>query len=382
MSRPTTPEPWWRASRDALLALAAGRTPRYADSAAAVRAAVDEVRGLRSVDRLLYAMKANPHPGVLGVLRGAGLGFECVSPGEVARLRATFADLRADEVLFTPNFAPRAEYRELAAAGCTVTIDNAYVLERWGEDLRGHAAFLRFDPGHGAGHHAKVTTAGESSKFGIPLSEAPRVAELARLADVRITGLHLHLGSGILDAAEWQAAGTALASVAPLFPAVRVLDLGGGLGIPTAAGAALDLGALDAHLAALARRLPGIALWLEPGRFLVARAGVLLARVTQTKGKGASRFVGVDAGMNSLVRPALYDATHPIVNLTRLDAPTEGEVTVVGPICESGDVLGRVALPRCEEGDVLLIADAGAYGAAMSSRYNLREPADEVLLDG
>lgn len=381
MMRRRTDEPWWRGSREALLALAAERTPRYAYSAAAIRAAIAELRGLGGVDRLLYAMKANPHPGVLGVLRDTGLGFECVSPGEVARLRATFADLRPDEVLFTPNFAPRAEYRELAAAGFTVTIDNAYVLERWGEDLRGHAAFLRFDPGHGAGHHAKVTTAGESSKFGIPLGEAPRVAELARRAGARITGLHLHLGSGILDAAEWQAAGAALAGLVPLFPEVRVLDLGGGLGIPNAAGEALDLDALDHHLAALRRRLPGLALWLEPGRYLVARAGVLLARVTQTKGKGASRFVGIDAGMNSLVRPALYDAAHPIVNLSRLDAPLEDEVTVVGPICESGDVLGRLRLPRCEEGDVLLIADAGAYGAAMSSRYNLREPADEVLLD-
>jgi diaminopimelate decarboxylase/aspartate kinase len=120
---------------------------------------------------------------------------------------------------------------------------------------------------------------------------------------------------------------------------------------------------------------------MEPGRFLVAEAGVLLARVTQTKRKGAMRYVGVDAGMNSLLRPALYDAWHEIVNLDRLDEEDAELVQVVGPICETGDVLGRNRrLPVCREGDVLLFANAGAYGAAMASRYNLREPAAELAI--
>ena len=143
----------------------------------------------------------------------------------------------------------------------------------------------------------------------------------------------------------------------------------------------LDLEALASALADVKAVYPQYKVWMEPGRFLVADAGVLLARVTQAKRKGTLRYVGVDAGMNSLIRPALYEAWHEIANLSRLDEPPGPMVQVVGPICESGDVLGsNRRLPECREGDVLLIAQAGAYGAVMASRYNLREPATEVLI--
>ena len=127
--------------------------------------------------------------------------------------------------------------------------------------------------------------------------------------------------------------------------------------------------------------IPGVTLWLEPGRYLVANAGVLLARVTQTKIKSGIRYVGVATGMNSLIRPALYGAHHDIVNLTRYGEPANISANVVGPICESSDFLGHDRLlPECQSGDVLLIATAGAYGHAMASSYNLREPAEELLL--
>jgi diaminopimelate decarboxylase/aspartate kinase len=145
--------------------------------------------------------------------------------------------------------------------------------------------------------------------------------------------------------------------------------------------AGIDLRALDAALADIKQGLGDRKLWLEPGRYVVAQAGVLLARVTQTKGKGDVQYVGVATGMNSLIRPALYGAYHDIVNLTRLGKPATELVTVVGPICETGDRLGSDRqLPPAKENDVLLIANAGAYGYAMSSRYNLREPAEEVLI--
>jgi len=141
--------------------------------------------------------------------------------------------------------------------------------------------------------------------------------------------------------------------------------------------------ALDAGLARIRRSLNReVRIWLEPGRYLVAAAGVLLARVTQLKGKGDIRYVGVATGMNSLIRPALYGAWHEIVNLSRLGEAGEHAYNVVGPICETGDVLGLDRLlPESHEDDVLLIANAGAYGAAMASRYNLREPAVEKILD-
>ncbi len=146
--------------------------------------------------------------------------------------------------------------------------------------------------------------------------------------------------------------------------------------------APLDLDALDDSLNEFRKAFDRFELWLEPGRYLVAAAGVLLTRVTQTKGKGEVRYVGVNTGMNSLIRPALYGAWHEIVNLTRLDEPAVQLANVVGPICETGDTVGTERLlPECREGDVLLIANAGAYGASMSSRYNLRAPADERTLD-
>jgi diaminopimelate decarboxylase/aspartate kinase len=152
--------------------------------------------------------------------------------------------------------------------------------------------------------------------------------------------------------------------------------------VPEKTGQApLDMRALDKALAEIKAGCGNREIWLEPGRYIVAQAGVLLARVTQTKGKGEVQYVGVNAGMNSLIRPALYGAYHDIVNLTRYGKPASDLVTVVGPICETGDRLGSDRqLPPAKENDVLLIANTGAYGSVMSSRYNLREPAGELLI--
>jgi bifunctional diaminopimelate decarboxylase / aspartate kinase len=180
----------------------------------------------------------------------------------------------------------------------------------------------------------------------------------------------------------WQSVGDTLASLTQRFRDVRTVDLGGGLGVPERLGQqSVMLPEFGATLAALKAAHPQLALWIEPGRYLVAEAGVLLAQVTQVKGKGEVHYVGVATGMNSLIRPALYGAHHEILNLSRLDEPATETVNVVGPICESGDQLGvDRLLPPSEEGDVLLIATAGAYGRSMSSRYNLREPAREFVI--
>jgi diaminopimelate decarboxylase/aspartate kinase len=163
---------------------------------------------------------------------------------------------------------------------------------------------------------------------------------------------------------------------------VRYIDIGGGLGVPEKPGQiSLDLAALDAGLAELRQEVGQRELWLEPGRFIAAPAGVLIAEVTQTKGKGEVQYLGVRTGMNSLIRPALYGAYHEIVNLSKLDQASTEIMTVVGPICETGDRLGSDRLlPPADEGDVMLIANAGAYGQVMSSEYNLRERIAEVLI--
>jgi bifunctional diaminopimelate decarboxylase / aspartate kinase len=238
------------------------------------------------------------------------------------------------------------------------------------------------DTGHGHGHHEHVRTAGVHSKFGIPLFELGEARELVARCGARVVGLHAHTGSGILSADNWQQVARILGSAATDFPHLRILDLGGGLGVPEKRdGRTLNLEAVSASLDEIHAAWPGFQLWLEPGRYVIAEAGVLVTTVTQTKGKGDVQYVGVSTGMNSLIRPALYGAYHEIVNISRWGEPAGDVVNVVGPNCESGDKLGTDRLlPGCREGDILAIANAGAYGYVMSSHYNLREPATEVAL--
>ncbi|GAB4167378.1 MAG: bifunctional aspartate kinase/diaminopimelate decarboxylase [Wenzhouxiangellaceae bacterium] len=381
--RPARPA-WWRRDAARLLECMEGRDAAYVYRIESVREAARALLALPGIDRLLYSMKANPHPAILAALVEMSLGIECVSIDEARHALAHTPGLNADGILYTPNFAPRAEYHAALEAGLTITLDNLWILEHWGADFAGREVFVRLDPGSGLGHHRLVRTAGSNAKFGVPLDELHRLAALARAHDIRIVGLHAHTGSGIMHPENWHRSLELLLEAAAELPDVRTIDLGGGLGVPDREGEApLDLATLAAGIDAIRTRLGRpVEIWLEPGRYLVAQAGVLLARVTQIKGKRGVQYVGVATGMNSLIRPALYGAWHEIVNLSRIDQAGDRVYNVVGPICESGDVLGLDRLlPECREGDVLLIANAGAYGAAMASRYNLRAPAEEVILD-
>lgn len=373
---------WWRARRAALLDVFGERDCAYVYDRATVQRQARALLALGSVSRVFYAIKANPHPAILHAAGAAGLGLECVSRGEVERVLQVIPGIARERLLFTPNFAPRAEYEWALGQGLRVTVDNLYVLRAWAGLFAGREILLRLDAGPGHGHHEKVRTAGLHSKFGVPAEEFADIARAVAEAGATVIGLHAHGGSGNFAIASWIDAARTLLAVAVQFPAVRAINLGGGLGVPDRPHAApFDLSAFDTALAEIREAYPAHELWLEPGRLLVAEAGVLLARVTQTKGKGAKRYVGVATGMNSLLRPALYGAWHEIVNLSRLDEPADQRCTIVGPICESGDVLGADRLlPRCEEGDVLLVANAGAYGHAMASHYNLRPPAEELLV--
>ncbi|RCS31343.1 bifunctional aspartate kinase/diaminopimelate decarboxylase [Rhodanobacter denitrificans] len=373
---------WWRGpQRQRLLELAAEATPRYVYHLPTVRQQARELKSLAAVDRLHYAVKANTHPAILATLAAEGFAFECVSPGELEAVAAIVPE--SVPLLFTPNFAPRRDYVSALATRATVTLDAMYPLERWGELFRGHEIVLRVDLGRGLGHHEKVRTGGSGSKFGLPLDQLSTFLQLADAHGVTVRGLHAHLGSGVLDAAHWGEVYAQLSSLAERIGSVAFLNIGGGLGVPSHPGEVrLDVAELDRVLREVKAAYPHYQLWMEPGRYLVADAGVLLARATQQKGKGAFRYLGIDTGMNSLIRPALYDAWHEIINLSRLDEPATALYQVVGPICESGDVLGTDRrLPEAQEDDVILIAQAGAYGKVMSSHYNLRDEADEVVID-
>jgi diaminopimelate decarboxylase/aspartate kinase len=375
---------WWELpqKRRALLEIAARESAAYVYDTQTLDAAIAAVQGVRSVKRWAYAMKANGHAEILRKVYAAGLTLECVSRGELEHAFASVPALAPERVLFTPNFAPRAEYEFGFSRRVRVTLDNLYPLKMWPEIFRGQEIFLRIDPGFGRGHHSHVRTAGVHTKFGISMSEMDEVVALTRAGGVRVTGLHAHTGSGIFDVANWIETGALLGNLAKRFPQAVGADLGGGIGVPDQLGHdEIDLGALDRGVAGLARDFPHLEFWMEPGRYLVAKAGVLLAVVTQLKAKGDVHYVGVATGMNSLIRPALYGAHHDIRNLTRLEEPMSHRVNVVGPICESGDQLGSDRwLPVTREGDVILIANCGAYGHAMSSNYNRRPPAREIML--
>lgn len=373
---------WWIRKRQDLLSLAENHLNAFVYDLDTVRRAARQMLAIEAVDRILYAVKANSNGEVLRTLANAGVHFDCVSPGEVSRLREVLPDDSGARILFTPNFAPRDEYEWGLREGLRVTLDNLYPLKHWPELFAGQEIFVRIDPGRGGGHHKHVVTAGATSKFGVSMDEIDELEALANAAKARIVGIHAHIGSGIREPENWQSVAAVLLDAARRFPQVRVLDLGGGLSVPDRRGAPpFDLQALDGMLKKFKAQNPEYELWLEPGRYLVSEAGVLLAHVTQTKGKKAHRYVGVSTGTNSLIRPALYDAYHEIVNLTQFDVPATETVTVVGPICESGDRLGNDRLlPPSRENDVILIANAGAYGYVMSSRYNLRDIPPEITI--
>ena len=375
-------KPWWRAKRPALVAALGDRAAAYVYDRESIRAAARSLRGMSSLSRVHYAMKANSNPEVLRVVHAEGVEFECVSRGEVERVLQVFPDIDRSGILLTPNFAEKAEYVWALEQGVRLTVDNTYALASWPQVFEGRDIFARIDPGFGRGHHHHVRTAGAHAKFGIPVSELKQFANHAANAGARIVGLQAHVGSGIFDVTSWEQTARTLAELSQQLPDVRVLDIGGGLGVPERAEqTGVDLQKLDTLLAAVKAEHPRLEFWMEPGRYLVAGAGVLLARVTQLKRKGDIRYVGIATGMNSLIRPALYGAYHEIVNLTRLDEPATEVMNVVGPICESADVLGHDRLlPPAREGDVLLIATAGAYGHVMSSHYNLRDPAPEIFI--
>lgn len=374
---------WWSKKRAALLALITEKqAASYVYDADALAANINNLYSIKNINRFFYAIKANNDARILTQFEAAKLGFECVSLEEVRYIFSLFKHINPQRIMFTPNFAPRFEYEAALKLGINVTIDNIYPLQHWPELFANKEIFLRLDPGQGYGHHKHVCTAGAISKFGIPLAQLPQVLELIKKHHIKVIGLHAHTGSGILKPDVWQQTAVFLAQLTESLPTVKYLNIGGGLGIAERVGQqALDLSALNASLQDVKTSYPHLEFWLEPGRYLVANAGVLLARVTQIKYKGELAYIGVETGMNSLIRPALYGSYHEVVNLSKLDAPRTQPAHIVGPICETGDTLAFARLmPDTQEGDVLLINNTGAYGHTMSSYYNMRAPAAEYYL--
>ncbi|MBU6323319.1 MAG: diaminopimelate decarboxylase [Patescibacteria group bacterium] len=335
--------------------------------------------------RIYYACKANANAKLLATLRRAGACIETVSPGEVAlALRAGFPPSR---ISFTCSNLSEKELLAVAKKGVRMHLDSLNQVRRIGAAFPGSSIFVRINTGLGAGHHSHVITGGPESKFGIYHTDIPELLRIVREYGLTVAGLEQHIGSNILDARAFVRAMRNLLESAKRFPDLEAIDFGGGLGIPyRPEEKPLDVRALGARVSAAFAKFckaygRELELAIEPGRYLVAEAGALLAEVTDRKETTAHSFVGVDTGFNHLVRPMMYGSYHHIFNLTNPRGKKES-VTVAGNICESGDIFAKHrALPAPRIGDLLLFADAGAYGYVMGSDYNQRPRPREIVLD-
>ncbi|NMG03116.1 diaminopimelate decarboxylase [Azoarcus taiwanensis] len=365
-------------------------TPTFVYSLAALREAYDAyARALAGVNaRVHYAVKANSNLGVLSAFARMGTGFDIVSGGELARVIAAGGDPSA--VVFSGVGKSRAEIRQALAAGIECfNIESASELDRIdhiaGEmDLRAPIAF-RVNPDVDPKTHPYISTGLRNNKFGVAFDEALRLyRRAAGMRNLRISGIACHIGSQLLDPAPAREATEKLLGLVDALAAEGIaldhIDLGGGLGIryrdetpPTVTEY------LSPMLGLLAGRKERIC--LEPGRSLVGNAGLLLTRIEYLKPGVERNFAVVDAAMNDLARPALYDAYHGVVEVNPRGAGAR-QYEIVGPICESGDFLAHDRSLDVAEGDLLAFLSAGAYGMTMSSNYNTRTRAAEIMVDG
>ena len=341
---------------------------------------------------IAYSVKANSNIAVLATLAEQGAGADVVSGGELKR--ALVAGIPANKIVFSGVGKTRAEMEDALHAGIRVfnveSLAELHVLNQTALDMDKIAPVaFRVNPDVTAGGHAKISTGKKENKFGIAWSQAEATyAEAAALPGIEIVGVDVHIGSQIADLAPFEAA---IVKVSGLIKRLRAaghkinsFDIGGGLGIPYGNNAAAP--PPPSEYAALVKRLTSdmdVEMIFEPGRMIAGNSGVLLSEVLYVK-RGEDRdFLIIDAAMNDLLRPALYDAYHDIEPVRQGDLDHMETYDVVGPICESGDTFtkGR-EMPKLESGDLVVLHSAGAYGAAQASQYNTRPLVPEVLVNG
>lgn len=377
-------------------------TPLWVYDAPTIR---DRIRQLQAFDVIRYAQKACSNIHILSLMRAVGVLVDSVSLGEIDRAqRAGFCAnptvSGAAGIVYTADIFDRPTLRRVVKDKVEVNIGSIDMLHQLGDLSPGHRVWLRVNPGFGHGHSNKTNTGGENSKHGIWHAELNHAVELVRRYRLHLVGLHLHIGSGV-DYGHLERVCHAMTDLlSDLDHDIEAISAGGGLSVPYRDGdRAIDTEHYFSLWDSVRRQAESglghaVRLEIEPGRFLVAEAGLLLAEVRATKQVGRNHFTLVDAGFNDLMRPALYGSYHEISVLPRDGrslSPSELRPTVVaGPLCESGDVFTQGAdrvvetrsLPPAEVGDLLVFHGAGAYGASMSSNYNSRLHAAEYLMDG
>lgn len=370
-------------------------TPTYLYDASVIR---ERIARLRDFDVVRYAQKANSNLAVLDLVRREGALVDAVSAGEIHRaLAAGFpATGTPPPIVYTADIFDRPSLEAVVAHGVAVNLGSPDMIDQYGERVSGSEVTLRINPGFGHGHSRKTNTGGEHSKHGIWHEELEAAVERARRFGLTVTGVHAHIGSGA-DFRHLARVAEALADFARrVGPSVGSVSAGGGLPVPYRRGEPeIDTRAyfevFDRARRALERDLGRpVSLEVEPGRYLVAEAGFLLTEVRAVKRMGSNLFYLVDAGFNDLARPVLYGAYHPmsVVPATGGGPRALQEVVVGGPLCESGDIftqeegglVRREWLPEARVGDFLVIEVAGAYAFTMSSNYNSKPRAAEILV--
>ncbi|MEM3731193.1 MAG: diaminopimelate decarboxylase [Candidatus Bathyarchaeia archaeon] len=344
--------------------------------------------------RVLYSAKANTNISILRILKSEGAWIDAVSAGEV--YLALQAGFQPNQIFYTGINVGDEEFHFVIDKNVMVNVDSLSQLKRLLKIGVPPALSVRINTEFGAGHHEYVVTAGKTTKFGVDAETALEAYKLAKNAGVKKFGIHMHIGSGIMDVPPYlNATEKLLATTKRICDELKLhfnfVDLGGGFGVPyRLEESEVDLQHFSDKLVGLFKKriaeysLGEPELWFEPGRYIVAEAGVLLTKVNAVKKTYNKNFVGVDAGFHTLIRPAMYGAYHHIVVANKLnEIPTE-KYDVVGPLCESGDVLAKERLlPLLSEGDIIAILNAGAYGFSMSSQYNSRpRPAEVLVKDG
>ena len=361
----------------------------------------EKIAALHQFDVVRFAQKACSNIHILRLMREQGVKVDSVSLGEIERALAAGFDPKADPdaIVFTADVIDDATLARVHELQVPVNAGSVDMLEQLGQVSPGHRVWLRVNPGFGHGHSQKTNTGGENSKHGIWYADMPAALDVLQRYNLKLVGIHMHIGSGVDYAHLEQVCGAMVRQVIEFGQDLEAISAGGGLSIPYREGEeAIDTdhyyGLWSAARDQIAAHLGhAVKLEIEPGRFLVAEAGVLVAQVRSVKEMGSRHFVLIDAGFNDLMRPSMYGSYHHITALAAdgrdlTHAPFR-ETVVAGPLCESGDVFtqqegGKVetrALPEVKPGDYLVLHDTGAYGASMSSNYNSRPLLPEVLFD-
>lgn len=333
-----------------------------------------------------YACKANTNLAVLRILQQEGSGIDAVSIGEVkACLKAGFSP---DKIMYTGVFVSTEELKQVVETGVMINLDSESEMERLAQIKPGAKVSFRITPGVGSGHGDKVITGNKGAKFGIPKERVLETYLRAQDLGLNPVGIHAHIGSGgqrvepFIEEAE--VLSELINQIGEAGIPLEFVDIGGGIGVPYKPNEdEMDLNEMASEVTDVFQQNTDVKkIVLEPGRYIVCDAVVLLTRCNDVKDTGPKKYIGVDAGFNTLIRPAMYDSFHYIQNGSRFGKACTAKYDIAGPICETGDYLGHErVLPEPQEGDVMVVYNAGAYGFSMSSNYNSRPLCAEVLVN-